>query len=603
MSERTRLSSLLADRKISTKVGMGFACVLAIIAIVSSTAYFAFVSSASDLGTYTQRVTIVGIARDIDRSFVNLRGFAREYALSAVEANVDAAKQEQTNLRALVQQGLTVVQKPERRRQLEDISHASDSYIGNFDKVVAEMRDLGKLEQTGLDPVGIAQSQKFEALIAAASVAGDDRMVAAASLTSRQFLNARLDVNKMLGRHDAAAGQAAEKTFTDLGIAMQALDTASTDAAQRKMFEDLNAGVVAYRDAFHKASALETESTGLVDGAMKSLGEQVQADAEAIKTSGIADQQQEEQSLAAMMNHTSTMVLVLSIGGMLLGAALSWLIGRGIAGPVVGMAAAMHQLASGNLDQDIPALDRGDELGQMAQAMLVFRQNANEARKLQGEAERIRVAKDRRQAAMDQHTQDFGTSASGVMATLVSAAGSMRKTAGEMTEAARRTRETAVRTAENANNSARNLGAVAAAAEEMSASIHEISEQVSRATHAANSAVELASTTDAKVGGMAQAVERVGDVVRLISDIAGQTNLLALNATIEAARAGEAGRGFAVVAGEVKALAAQTAKATEEISSQIAAIRGATGERCDRSGERGSSGDRGGCRGAVRDHA
>jgi methyl-accepting chemotaxis protein len=112
----------------------------------------------------------------------------------------------------------------------------------------------------------------------------------------------------------------------------------------------------------------------------------------------------------------------------------------------------------------------------------------------------------------------------------------------------------------------------------MSASIHEISQQVARATQAVQEAVERASTTDDKVGGMAAAAERVGDVVRLISDIAGQTNLLALNATIEAARAGDAGKGFAVVAGEVKALAAQTAKATGEIAAQIATIRDATGE-------------------------
>ncbi|HEX3991448.1 MAG TPA: methyl-accepting chemotaxis protein, partial [Acetobacteraceae bacterium] len=328
----------------------------------------------------------------------------------------------------------------------------------------------------------------------------------------------------------------------------------------------------------HQATALQAGIAAMVNGTMRETAEKVQTDAEAIKASGIADEQRDERTTLSAMDQTSALVLGMAIGGLVLGSGISWLIGRGISGPVTAMAAAMHQLAAGQLDQEIPGLDRKDEIGRMAQAMLVFRQNAQEAHRLQGEAERVRVAKDRRQAAMDQNTQDFGTSASGVMATLVTEANAMRKTANDMTEAARRTRETAARTAENANNSAQNLGAVAAAAEEMSASIHEISEQVSRATQAAHTAVELASATDAKVGGMAAAVERVGTVVRLISDIAGQTNLLALNATIEAARAGEAGRGFAVVAGEVKALAAQTAKATEEISSQIGAIRGATGE-------------------------
>ena len=592
MSDRNRLTALLVDRQISTRIGLGFAFVLVVLAVVSGMAWYAFRSSAEGFAIYAQRVTVVGIARDIDRDFVNWRRFVREYALTGVETNVDAAKQQQTILRDRLRQGLDLVRNPERRRALEAISRAADSYAAEFDKVAAKTRQLTTLEQTGLDPVGLAQQRAFDALRDAAKVAAAQAQMATGraanadtgEVTARvnqgleQFMLARLDVNKLLGRHEASAAAGAETAFAALDTTLQALDGATKDAAYRKTFDALRSGIAAYRDAFHQAAALEAETNAMINGSMRQMGDQAQTDAEAIKTSGIADEKREEQETLATMTETSAVVLGMAIGGMVLGAGISWLIGRGIAGPVTGMAAAMHQLAVGNLEHEIPALERKDEIGQMAQALLVFRQNAQETQNLQGEAERVRVAKDRRQAAMDQNTQDFGTSASGVMATLVTEANAMRKTAGEMTDAARRTRETAARTAENANNSAKNLSAVAAAAEQMSASIHEISEQVSRATRAAYAAVELASATDAKVGGMAEAVERVGTVVRLISDIAGQTNLLALNATIEAARAGEAGRGFAVVAGEVKALAAQTAKATEEISSQIGAIRSATGE-------------------------
>lgn len=272
-----------------------------------------------------------------------------------------------------------------------------------------------------------------------------------------------------------------------------------------------------------------------------------------------------------------TLLAATVIAGALVGGLIT-IFGRGITRPVIRMAVAMRHLADGDLATEIPALDRRDEVGKMSQAMLVFRQNAELARKLEGEAEKVRKTKDRRQAAMDRNTNEFSLSISGVMQGLSHAAEGMRQQAAEMSAATTRTRELARETAAGATTSSQNLGAVASAAEEMSASIGEISVQVSRATDVVRSTVGLATTTDSKIGSLANTTEQVGNVVELIANIASQTNLLALNATIEAARAGEAGKGFAVVAGEVKALAAQTAKATAEISSQIVAIRAATDE-------------------------
>ena len=257
---------------------------------------------------------------------------------------------------------------------------------------------------------------------------------------------------------------------------------------------------------------------------------------------------------------------------------IAFYVTRSITGPLAAMTATMKRLANGQLDVAIPATDREDEVGQMARAMLVFRQNAQETNKLQAAADKAHALKEFRQAAMDRHTQEFGTSFVGVMASLEQAAATMRGMATDMSDAARRTRESAALAAQGAATSTANLGSVAAASEQMSASINEISHQVSRATRAVDEAVARAGVTDSKMGAMAEAANRVSDVARLITDIAVRTNLLALNATIEAARAGEAGQGFAVVAGEVKALATQTAKATEEISTQVAAIRSATGE-------------------------
>jgi methyl-accepting chemotaxis protein len=270
--------------------------------------------------------------------------------------------------------------------------------------------------------------------------------------------------------------------------------------------------------------------------------------------------------------------LGLSGGGTVLALVLAYLIARSIIRPVGGMTAAMTKLAAGDTSSVVPARDNTDEIGQMARAVEVFRQQAIENVRLAAEREMDQAAKDRRRIAMDSHMQDFGKSVSGVMESFMAAAASMRNAASDVNEGARQTRSSTSSTVEGATSSARDLNSVAAAAEEMAVSINEISMQVARVTTSVQAAVDRANETDTKVAGLSAAADRIGDVVRIITDIAGQTNLLALNATIEAARAGEAGKGFAVVAGEVKALASQTARATEQIGAQIVAIRNATGE-------------------------
>ena len=264
--------------------------------------------------------------------------------------------------------------------------------------------------------------------------------------------------------------------------------------------------------------------------------------------------------------------------GLVLGLLIAVFMARSITRPLGAMTDTMAKLAAGDLETDIPARDRKDEIGAMAHAVEVFKLNGLEAQRQTAAQETERQAKERHAARLAELVKDFETKVSGLVGTLSSAATELEATAQSMTSTAGQTNDQASTVASAAQEMSANVQTVSASAEELGASINEISRQVAQSAEITLKAVKDAERTDEIVRALAEGAQKIGDVVGLINNIAGQTNLLALNATIEAARAGDAGKGFAVVASEVKSLAGQTAKATEEISQQITQIQSATQE-------------------------
>jgi methyl-accepting chemotaxis protein len=262
---------------------------------------------------------------------------------------------------------------------------------------------------------------------------------------------------------------------------------------------------------------------------------------------------------------------------MLAVAAIAWLINRNIAVSLISLKAKMERLAQGDLSVELGETARGDEVGDMARAVRVFKDNAQSMQRL--ETERAEM-KERAEAEKRQGLADLAASFEERVRSIVDAvskaASEMLATARSLSSSAEGTRQQALAVASGATQATTNVQTVAAAAEELSSSIAEIGRQVVQAANTAKLAADQGQKTNASVASLAEAAQRIGEVVSLINDIASQTNLLALNATIEAARAGEAGKGFAVVASEVKSLATQTAKATDDIRAQIVSIQGET---------------------------
>ena len=258
---------------------------------------------------------------------------------------------------------------------------------------------------------------------------------------------------------------------------------------------------------------------------------------------------------------------------LVLAALVGLVIGRSITVPLRRIIDVMQALTAGNLGVEVGGIERKDEVGEVARAVAVFKDGLAQADQLRKdqEAAKQRAEAERRQAMLDLANR-FESSVGSVVSGVTAAATELQATAQSMSATAEQTSRQSTAVAAASEQTTQNVQTVASATEELSASIGEINSQVSESTRIVNEAVTQANETNAKVRGLAEAAQKIGDVVRLINDIAGQTNLLALNATIEAARAGEAGKGFAVVASEVKTLATQTARATEEISGQVRAI-------------------------------
>jgi methyl-accepting chemotaxis protein len=446
------------------------------------------------------------------------------------------------------------------------------------------------------------------ALLALVTIVASACLILLSLQKDADFLNGTAFARvERVDRVEAAISRANGALYAAIAIASNSKDEklrAQRSADVQSAFEEISAAVAALQQV-SEAGSLDTLTAGLgkwrksVDDVldlmkggdvanafifMDDATTQAQAVANALSRVaqlGNTARLATFEAMRAKMGQATTGFLIAAVLVVLLVALGNMLIGRAIAGPVVSLTRVMSRLASGQLDEAIAGADRRDEIGEMAKAVEVFRDNALTARQLEEEKRRANETRMQRAGRIEALTGTFETQVGELVQALSAAATELEATAGTLSGNADESRQQASAVATASEETSANVDTVAAATEELSSSSQEIGRQVAQSAEIAGRAVEEARRTDATVQKLADGAQQIGEVIGLIQAIAAQTNLLALNATIEAARAGEAGKGFAVVASEVKSLATQTAKATEQISAEITGIRDVTAEAVD----------------------
>ena len=537
--------TFLGNIKVRTKILGSSGIILLALAAVGGMSFLSFTQVAGEFEEFSHAASLGKMGDELMTDFALLNADAKEFLLTEDAAALIKAEELAREMAGMVEEAKALARTEKEAAEIVAVG----AKIG---EVAVELKRIGVLskEQTALVndiivPDGAKMKADLEEISKMSAREGNANALIIARTAEISLAQMQGALATVLGLDREHAAEAFEKSFHELGQAISGLDKATAGTDLRPVFEELAALAEEYHTAAEKAVEEHHELQEIIEVEMAKTSEAAEAELHALAEEISADEQRLHDELVSGIATTEIFIAVVALVGLVVSMAVAFLVASGITKPIVMMTGVMKALTDGDRTVHVPARGNRDEIGAMANSVQVFKENLLEVDRLRAEQEEAKQrAETERRQAMQALADSFESTVGGVVSAVSSATTELQATAQSLSATAEETSRQSTAVSAASEQTTQNVQTVAAATEELTSSIREINNQVNESSRIVGEAVAQANETSAKVKFLAEAAQRIGDVVTLINEIASQTNLLALNATIEAARAGESRQGL-----------------------------------------------------------